>query len=89
MNWLKYSNVMIKICSEMDFDSGDSSDGEDGAEGSKLTTRMKKISTSNQAPRRQFSKEQIMAIGAYAQAHGRSFSDFSLETVISDGGIEQ
>lgn len=47
VNWLTYSNVMIKICSEIDFDSGDSSDGEDGAEGPKLTTRMKKISTSN------------------------------------------
>ena len=37
----------------------------------------------------QLSKDRIMAIGAYAQAHGRSSSEFSLKTIIRDGGIEQ
>ena len=30
-----------------------------------------------------------MAIGAYAQAHGKSFSEISLETVMSDGGVDR
>jgi hypothetical protein len=89
-DWLAHSNVLMQVCSEMNFgDSDEDGDETDEHAGKIASSKFRRMATNNPPQRRQLDRNQIVAIDAYAAAHGKSFSDVSLEAVIADSGVEK
>lgn len=89
-DWLAYSNILMQVCSEMDFDgsSDESSDGDQDDGGTRRIAPFKKMSAKQPTGARTLSREQIIAIQGYAAGNNLQFSDVSLETVEkSEGGV--
>ena len=62
-DWLAYSNVLLQVCSEMDFDDNDE-DGEETDEdaGKNVSSKFRRIATNNPPPRRQLDRKLVQLV---------------------------
>ena len=85
-NWLRYSNILMQVCSEMDFNGGGDSSSEESYGDKPAVPARKKMTVPGN---RQLTRDEVVAIRGYAEYHGKSFSDVSLEIVVDAGGAEK